>query len=285
MRKPVLRYHGGKWRLAPWIIQHFPDHGFYIEPFAGAASVLMRKPLSAVEVINDINGRVVSCFRVLRNRAQAEIVMEMLRLTPCAEEEYRICRQRSDDPIEDARRLLVVGRQAHGSTGSSGGKKSGWRRASIRPCGPLRENDWGDVWQDVMIWADRLRDVYLENDLAVNVIERWDSPDALFYVDPPYPFSTRSARPDGYEFEMTDDDHRYLAEKLKKASGAVVLSGYPCDLYDQELYADWHRVERDSLADKGKKRTEVLWLNPAASEGLRTRCQMNLGFDALESVI
>lgn len=275
-QKPVLRYHGGKWRLAPWVIEHFPEHGFYVEPFAGAASVLMRKPRSKVKVLNDINGRLVNCFRVLRNRAQAEMVMELLRLTPCAEEEYRICRERSDDPIEDARRLLVVGRQAHGSTGASGGKMSGWRRASIRPCGPLRENDWGEVWQEVLAWADRLRDVYLENDDAITVIERWDCDEALFYVDPPYPFSTRTARPDGYEHEMSDDGHRTLAEVLRTAVGAVVLSGYPCPLYDQELYPDWHRVERDAMADKGKRRTEVLWVNPVAWHRLGSHEQMPL---------
>ena len=264
VNNPVLRYHGGKWRMAPWVIEHFPVHGFYIEPFAGAASVLMRKPVSKVEVLNDVNGRLVSFFRVLRNRAQAEMVAELLRLTPCAEEEYRICRERSEDPIEDARRLLVVGRQAHGSTGAAGGKVSGWRRASIRPCGPLRENDWGGIWREVLSWADRLRDVYLENCESSTIIDRWDCKEALFYVDPPYPHSTRSARPDGYEFEMTDDDHRSLAAQLKCVAGAVVLSGYPCPLYDTELYPDWYRVERGALADKGKKRIEVLWLNAAA---------------------
>jgi DNA adenine methylase len=277
MNKPVLRYHGGKWRLAPWVIEHFPRHGFYIEPFAGAASVLLRKNPSKVEVLNDTNGRLINCFRVLRDRAQAVEVMELLRLTPCAEEEYKICREMSDDPIEDARRLLVVGRQAHGSTGASGGKKSGWRRASMRACGPLRENDWGDIWREVLVWADRLRSVYIENDDACTVIERWDCGDALFYVDPPYPHAARSARPEGYAHEMTDNGHRELAARLRNVAGAVVLSGYPCQLYNQELYPDWHRVERSAMADKGKKRVEVLWLNEKAATNRQSQGSLFVG--------
>lgn len=264
MKRPVLRYHGGKWRLAPWVIAHFPRHGFHIEPFAGAGSILMRKSPSKVEVLNDLNGRLVNLFRVLRNPEQAGQVVDLLRLTPCAVEEYQDCREQSDDPIEDARRLLVVGRQAHGSTGASGGKKSGWRRASIKPSGPLRGNDWQQIWQEVMTWSDRLRSVYIENDDALTVIDRWDSKDALFYVDPPYPASTRSSKSDGYEYEMTDDGHRELAARLNEVAGAVIVSGYPCELYDLELYPDWQRIERRALADKGQQRTEVLWLNELA---------------------
>jgi len=70
--RPVLRYHGGKWKLAPWIIAQMPPHRIYVEPFGGAASVLMRKSRVYAEVYNDRWDSVVNVFRVLRlNRAAA----------------------------------------------------------------------------------------------------------------------------------------------------------------------------------------------------------------------
>ena len=57
--RPALRYHGAKWRLAPWIIEHLPAHDSYIEPYAGSAAVLLRKPRSLLEAINDLDGEVV----------------------------------------------------------------------------------------------------------------------------------------------------------------------------------------------------------------------------------
>jgi DNA adenine methylase len=261
--RPIVRYHGGKWRLAPWVIQHMPDTVRYIEPFCGAASVLLRRRRVSVEVINDCHGRLVNVFRVLRNPVQAERLAEMLRLTPCSQLEYLDAREQAEDPVEDARRMIVLGHQAHGSTGASGGKLSGWRRG-VRSHGPTSSREWAGLWREVEGWCDRLGGVYIESGDALAIIRRWDAPDALIYVDPPYPMSTRTTSGRlgraGYAHDYSDADHERLAETLGTCRARVLVSGYRCPLYDR-LFADWDQVERSVSADAGARRTECLWAN------------------------
>lgn len=255
--RPILKYHGGKWRLAPWIIENLPAHKIYVEPFSGAASVLLRKPRSDIEVLNDLNGRLVNVFRVLRNPDTAQKLKELLMMTPCSEMEYFDAREQSDDLVEDARRMIVLGHQGHGGTGVAGGKKSGWRRRSGNG-----SNDWENIYSHIMTWCDRLRGVYLENSNAFNVIDQWDAESTLFYVDPPYVSSTRhGSGAEGYKHELTDQDHVELAEKLHSVKGSVLLSGYKSELY-QNLYKGWKRIERNALADHAKHTVESLWFSP-----------------------
>ena len=280
-KRPITRYHGGKWKMAPWIIEQFPSHRVYVEPFGGAGSVLLRKAPSRVEVLNDLNGRLVNAFRVLRDPDQAARLQSLLRLTPCSEQEYRLAREVSDDPVEDARRLIVLGHQAFGSTGATGGKMSGWRRG-VRPTGTASSQEWASLHSHVLSWADRLRSVYIENADALSVIARWDSPDTLFYVDPPYVIGTRTAGRGAYGHEMTDDEHAALADLLRSVEGRVIISGYPSTLYE-DLYAGWARIDRPALADQARRRTEVLWIKPQAPAlmctGRVVRPGDNLAFD------
>jgi DNA adenine methylase len=122
----------------------------------------------------------------------------------------------------------------------------------------------------------------IENQPASAVIAAHDSASTLIYADPPYPRHTRGNRFEhSYRYEFSDDDHRVLASVLHAVRSMVVISGYPCPLYDGELYQGWERHERKTFADGGRERTEVLWLNPAASAA-RRRAHPEL-WDALES--
>jgi hypothetical protein len=82
--RPALRYHGGKWRLAPWIIGNFPPHRTYVEPYGGAASVLLRKRRCYAEVYNDLDSEIVNVFRVLRDTVEA-----LAQLCRCKPEDMR----------------------------------------------------------------------------------------------------------------------------------------------------------------------------------------------------
>lgn len=261
--RPILRYHGGKWLLAPWIVSVFPPHRVYVEPYGGAASVLLRKPRSYAEVYNDLDGEVVNLFRVARDNGRD--LIHRLALTPFSRDEFTDSYAPTEDPIEQARRTVARAFMGFGSAAACGAK-TGFRANSNRS-GTTPARDWANFPDSLGFVIDRLRGVVVENRPAVSVMQQHDGPETLHYVDPPYVLDTRSlANPyckKGYKFEMTDEQHRDLAAALHGLKGMVVLSGYACPLYDQ-LYRDWKRIDRPALADGARPRTETLWLNAPA---------------------
>ena len=264
--RPALRYHGGKWMLSSWIISHFPKHHVYVEPFCGAASVLLRKPRAYAEVINDMDGEVCNLFRVLRDPASAKDLQNAVFLTPFAREEFLLSYEAAADPIERARRLMVRSFMGFGSAGHNPKHRTGFRANSNRS-GTTPAHDWMHYPDNIRLLGERLRGVVVENRAAADLIPHHDSRETLFYVDPPYPLSTRynNGNANCYTHEMTDMEHRSLAAVLHSVSGMVVLSGYACDLYDLELFPNWQRIEKAAFADGAAKRTEVLWMNEAAA--------------------
>jgi len=259
VRRPALRYHGGKWMLAPWIISHFPPHRIYVEPFGGGGSVLLRKPRSYAEVYNDLDGEVVSFFRVMQSRGQE--LIDLLRLTPFARAEFERAYEPSDEPVERARRLLIRSFMGFGSDGCNEASPTGFRANSNRS-GTTPAHDWVNLPDAHERLIGRLRGIVIENRDAVACMQQHDGPQTLHYVDPPYVHSTRESGK-RYAHEMTDDAHQELLSALGQLQGAVILSGYRCDLYDDAL-AGWRRIDRKAHADGARERTESLWLNRAA---------------------
>lgn len=268
LARPLLRYHGGKWRIAPWLIEHFPPHRVYVEPFGGAGSVLLRKPRSDFEVYNDLGADVVNVFRVLRDREQAAELKRRLDLTPWARVEFLEAYEFSEDPVERARRTIVRCFMGHGTT-SQRKHRTGFRAGSHPNRAGGGHGDWRGYRETLPAFTERLQGIVVEQKDARAVIDRYDAPDALIYVDPPYVMSTRSSmRGDGdigraYAYEMDEDDHRRLAVRLCRAQAAVVVSGYASRLYDDELYVGWERDERRTRSDAAQSRVEVVWVKPA----------------------
>lgn len=264
IERPALRYFGGKFRLAPWIIKNFPPHLTYVEPYGGGGSVLLRKKPSYHEVYNDLDGEVVNFFRVLRERTDEFI--KAIELTPYAREEQVYSFIPADDEFERARRLYVRAWQSHG-----GGRtqwRTGWRYEKNDTRGSKMTDDWNKI-DYLFAIAKRLKTVQIENDDAVSVIKRFDDSRTLFYLDPPYLPTTRSMRwrKKAYTFELTEQDHIALAELLNGIEGMVILSGHPSDLYD-ELYAGWRKVSKSTTTDFQSRTIECLWISPKADESL-----------------
>lgn len=263
--RPILRWLGGKWMLAPWIISQFPTHRIYTEPFGGGASVLMRKPRCYAEVYNDLDGELVNLFRIVRDRGSE--LKRALELTPFARDEFFAAYEPTDDPLERARRTVILAYQGFGS--NSVVKLSGFRSNSNRS-GTTPAYDWAHYPDCMDAMIERLRGVIIENRDAKEIMTANDHTDTLHYVDPPYVLETRSYCKGGYRHEMTNDEHRELAGFLKTLQGGVIVSGYACDLYDAELYVGWQRIEKATNADGARPRTEVLWMRNI-DHGLFTR--------------
>lgn len=277
VRRPVVRYHGGKWMLAPWIIANLPAHHTYTEAFGGAASVLLRKNRSHAEVYNDLDGEVVNVFRVARERGDE--LRKALELTPFSRAEFDLSYLPSDEPLERARRMIVRSFQGFSSTAVCG-ERSGFRSTSSRS-GTSAAMDWRNYPEALAATTARLQGVVIENRDAMAVIAHHDRPGTLHYVDPPYVHSTRSNKVrhtdtrKSYKHELTDEQHVELAHFLRGLAGMVVLSGYPSPLYD-DLYRDWRRIDRPALADGARPRIECLWLNAAADQVHRLPQQKQL---------
>lgn len=268
-KRPVLRWHGGKWRLAPWIITHFPEHRIYVEPFGGAASVLLRKPRSYAEIYNDLDGDVVNLFRVLQDKSGWGELMRLLELTPFARTEFNDSYLTTSDRIENARRMIVRSFMGFGSDGHNKAARTGFRSQSSRS-GTTPAHNWANYPSALKLIVKRFAGIVIESRPALQVMAAHDGPDTLHYLDPPYVHATRSekSRAGGgkyhaYTHEMNDADHVALLEAICGLTGMVVLSGYPHPLYDAAL-GGWRRVEKKAMADGARERTEVLWINPAA---------------------
>lgn len=255
IKSPVLKYYGSKFRLAKWIISHFPKHRHYVEPFGGAANVLLVKEQSVLETYNDLNGDIVHFFRILRDRPNE--LIRSIRLTPWARQEYEACCQgdQIEDPVERSRRLfyrLWMSIQGGLACRSSFRRHNKGRRSVTRDIRP----------RDLYAASKRLRNVVIENRDAFQLIAETDSPDTLFYLDPPYLAETRTASK-VYSHEMSDEAHCKFIDLLKSLRGSVILSGYPSPLYKAKLESlGWNRVDKRAIVNNGGSRIESLWFSP-----------------------
>jgi DNA adenine methylase len=257
--RPILRWHGGKWRLAPWILAQFPAHRIYVEPFGGAGSVLLRKPRAYAEVYNDLDQLVVNLFRVLRDPVMGGGLIRALRLTPFAREEFEASIEPGGDPVEMARRLVVRSFMGFGSNAHStaphtrsgfraivrgvnhGEAKTGLRlhdgarekpragpgnyrstgfRSNSDRSGTTPAHDWANYPDALAAIVDRLTGVVIENRDAFEVMAQHDTVRTLIYLDPPYLPETRSPA-NKYDLKHRAYRHELTAEDHARLLGRI----------------------------------------------------------------
>jgi DNA adenine methylase len=250
-----------------------PQSRHYCEPFGGSAAVLLNREPSPVETYNDLDGEIVNFFRVLRD--QKDALIEVIGLTPFSREEFELSISEPTEALSDlerARRFFIRARQVR--TGLAQKASSGrWAHCLLTSRAGMAGavSRWLGSVEDLPEIAQRLLRVQVERSPAIEVIKRYDSEETLFYCDPPYPHDSRGDS-NAYAYEMTDSDHRELADTLHGIKGRVALSSYHCSLMD-ELYGDWNYIEAPSKICHSVKtpRREVLWINYDLEEATRCR--------------
>lgn len=263
-------WYGGKYTHLDWLLPLLPHTTHYCEPFGGSAAILINRKPSPVETYNDLDGEVVNFFKVLRDNS--EELIRLIGLTPFARQELRDAVTASDVPLTDlerARRFFVRARQVR--TGLAQTASEGrWAHCKLTSRAGMAGavSRWLGSVEGLSEIVQRLLRVQIENAPAVEVIRRYDSPETLFYCDPPYPHDSRSDL-NAYGYEMSDDQHRELASVLRNVQGKVAVSSYHSQLMD-EIFDGWTCIEMpakkahsSNTKSDGLKteRSEVLWVN------------------------
>lgn len=281
LRSPITWF-GGKGVLARKIVSLFPAHHCYVEPFCGGASCLFAKPPSPVEVINDLNSDIVNFFRVLRDPQRFEQFYGLASLTPYSREEFYRFRtdwragwsQCPSDVVRAYRWYMMARMSFSGEFGGSWGYSVTTSRRGMANA----VSQWLSILDMLPAISERMRRVQVEHGDWRTMLHRYDTPDTLFYVDPPYVKSTR--RSGKYAHEMDDDAHQELVEMLRCIKGGVLLSGYRNPTYAQLEDEGWERLDMPTvcyaagrtrytrLLGKGaiayQRRTESIWVSPRA---------------------
>lgn len=265
--RPALRYHGSKYLLMPWTLSLLPaDHDVYVSAFAGSFADILRKERSLIEAANDLDEDVMNYFTIMRTR-KAELV-EQIKCTPYHVGEYRLAQEPADDPLERARRFYI--RSYMAIAGPTAQWNSGWRRQKVFS----RGRDGRKMMTPAAVTfynvghfeaiQQRLQGVTFEMMPALDLIDLYDGPRTLFYLDPPYHPDARSKwATNAYRHEMTHADHVALLEAVNGIQGMAAISGYRVPVYD-EMLAGWQRRDKEARVNSNGTRVESLWLNPAA---------------------
>ncbi len=302
LRSPLTTF-GGKGHMVPFLSSLLPPHDIYVETHFGGGSLYFGKRPCAVETVNDVDGYLMTFYRVLRDPALFDRFALLCELTSYARDAYDDARRmvsegcHDDDPVALAHAVFIAARQSFGGGGRHG-QGTGWsysptpQNVEHDDAGRQRRAAYGTTWgysvtdscgtikaasvtrylsavRGLPAIHQRLQGVQIENADACKVIRVYGVPGAFVYSDPPYVPETRS-KGKRYAHEMTREDHHALTEALLASPALCMLSGYR----DEEIHgpledAGWDRREVDVALNaarkrEGQRRHECVWRNPAA---------------------
>jgi DNA adenine methylase len=288
LRSPI-RWLGGKGLIKKKILPLIPYDKIYVEPFGGGASILLAREPSSVEVYNDLFGGLHDLFLVISKPDLFEKFYRRVALMPYSRrfyDEYKNSWIDEKDLIERAVKFFFIARQSFGGIleSSCGSVVAHSRRGMAETA-----SGWLSAIAMLPEIHARLQRVQVENADWMVILDRYDTYETVFYIDPPYVTSTR--RGGVYENELNDTDHVELVDALLELKGAAVLSGYKNEIYKRLEDGGWARTDFDvachaagrtrnsGLQGKGsvslkQKRTESVWQNPKAYAMLNKQLEL-----------
>lgn len=266
--KSPINWYGGKYYMANKIIDLFPIHKTYVEGFGGAGHILLKKPPSDNDVYNDINQGLYLFFKLLRNEDTKDKLISAIQLTPFSRQEFYECKEMWEtqtDEIEKARMFYVKTMQSFSGVGTSWSYSKSTSRRGISQA----VSKWlGNIDTNMIDVINRLREIQVENLDIIELINKYDDTETLFYLDPPYVSETRVSN-NVYDNEMPMEKHEELIKTLLHVKGKVVLSGYDNDIYNKLIENGWEKVLvgdynnrcKESKGAKTKTKNEYVWIN------------------------
>lgn len=258
----AFNYLGSKFSVLPWLLPLLKHTKSWVDVFGGTAGVTINRKPSPIETYNDINESLTNFFRQLRDHPQE--LIDLLYLTPHSRLEYENAWDTVlDSELERARKFFVRIKQSFLSTGSQKELK-GWVSATKESRCKISEatSKWINGIDGLPLIIERMRTVQIECRPYDWIFNSYDTPETMFYCDPPYDKEFRSSSSD-YMFDFTQDDHVKLYNCAKAAAGYVAVSGYNSD-FMMDLYKGFHFTKgpiRKNNYSINREVRECLWTN------------------------
>lgn len=261
--KSPVRWFGGKGNMIRNITVHFPkdnEYKIFIDVYGGSGGVLLSRPLVGhVEIYNDIYENVYSLFKVLSNKTLFEEFKQKCDIAIYSAQlrkEYKVKLTETISLVERAYYFWYVNRSSHNGVGGFS-------------CNPVIRRGMSKATSDFLSSVDklpaihdRLSAVIIENRDAMELMEKYNQPDAFIYADPPYHHDTRgTAR---YVHDYTDEQHEKFIDCVLTLKAKVLISGYACEAY-KRLEPHFKRIDFNVNTIDGnfepRTRVESLWKN------------------------
>lgn len=229
--KSIIKWVGGKSKLAPKLVPLFPRHEGYVEVFVGSGAVLFAKGRSKWEVINDFDSNLVNFWTVVKDKNKEfkeSFEYEIISREKFDKYKEKYLKGEYKDDVERAHIFYYLVKAGFGGDMKNPCFGVGKDRSRLR---------LEDIDKDIKMAHNRLKQVIIENDSFENIVPRFDTPKTMFFMDPPY----RNTK--GYVVgDFTDEQYLELSDLCKKMKGKFMLT-INNDEYIRDLFGEFNILD------------------------------------------